>query len=469
MKVVERIKTLLFALLFISSVILAGIYITGMADHTGEVGEDIPADVLSALRGRDGAASAHLYPEQLLPEFLGIKQSGQTAVGLFSGTAMMEDLNDVLSPWVAAILGENMRKQTVTDGDASWRAALSRDSYFYLCWSFPVPASLLRGHSLPDAEDAMLKTAEGDLRIREIFFFPYAKADGISAVSRDGEGNVTIWYDGDRSEMKTLPGMDAFSIYLARGVLADYRFAGESDGVCPSALLTLPIPASPVSMDDLVREYPFAASAGPERVPVSLLNQLDYNLNKVSGYFEAEHDTAVFVETHGTLRATAERVTYEAAAQGGISIADFLRKSQTGLNLRDDVMACERLAEELCLLDGEIIGGAADLQMTALYTEGEILVVEYAYFYDNVRIADDAPALRIEVEAHKIISLSLAVSHYRVGETSSRAAGQQWMLELVSYLREQGKSGTYQIALVYRPAVSDEARMQLDWNLYTLG
>lgn len=463
MKLIEHIKTVLFIGLFVSAVTMAAIYIAGQP--RAEAVSGLPADVLSALRGGTGTAAARLEQDHLLPDFLGIKQEGEQAVGLLSSAAMLRDLDEALAPWGAFALGEGARAETLPadEADAYWRGCLTSDAYFYFSWRFAVPAAVLRAHSLPEDAAAMLETADGTLpRVAEIFFFPGLRDGDVCAVSRDGDGQVTLWHRTPGEE-DILPGLADFKIYLERGVLQAYTFAGEGRDDCPSGLLTLPVPAIPLTLPELALEQPFAGTGENDRVSEILLTLFSYNPNKASSYFEADTDTVVFVETHGTLRASADSLVYEAAEQGGLAVADLVRKSSSALNLRDDIIACEALVNQLRQADTACIGGDAAPQLIAVGTEGDVLVLEYAYAYNNVTIVQAAPALRLTVRAHRIVGVTLSVSCYRAAETNSRAGSQQWMLNLADYLRRRDDTAC-RISLRYATD-ADPARLRADWTL----
>ncbi|MBR7185742.1 MAG: hypothetical protein IKD37_09080 [Clostridia bacterium] len=467
MKYIERIKSILFIGLFVSAVTLAGIYIVGLPRGTDASANALPADVMAAMRGSTGGAASALLDDQLRPDFLGIKQVGQPMVGLLAEPALTDDLDDQLAHWVAFALGEGARSEVLEPGAgaARWADCLAADAYFYLSWRFAVPASVLRAHSLPDRTDAMLETAEGPLpRIKEIFFFPDLLSGGVCAVSCDGEGQITCWYRTPKAE-DALPSFADFAIYLSRGVLEEYAFAGQLDADCPDSLLTLPVPAQPLTMADLSVSYPLAAHTNTARVSETVLTLFDYNLNKASGYYEADTDTAVFVETHGTLRATADSIVYEATAQGGLAVDDFVRKSKAALTLRDDIIACEALVARFRQQERDLLGGAAEPQLSAVYTEGNALVLEYVYVYHNIVVRRDAPALRLTVRAHRIVSAAVSACTYRTDETNSRVGSQQWMRNLAAYLARQESGTRHTVSLVYGAYASDPARLRADWVL----
>lgn len=472
MNVIERIKTLLFVGLFVSSVVLATVYFAGAPRRESTAGSDLPSNVLAAIRGGDGSPADQLQGDQLLPAFFGIKRSGQGAVGLTAGASMMRDLSELLAPWVGFALGEGAVCTPVAAGedDAYWQTCLDSDAYFYLRYRFAIPAAVLRAHSLADDAHAMLNTAEGTLpRVCEIFFFPDPIEEGVCAVSRDSNGAVSLWLRSLEQD-DSLPSFDDFSIYLVPGVLKSYSFAGSGNPDCLSRLLTLPVLSTPLTLAELTLSQPFTAIDGTDLVPESLLTRFDYNLNKAGSYYESDTGAAVFVETHGTLRASADGILYEATDQGGLSVSDFVRKSSSALNLRDDIIACEKLVSALRQENRDLFGGDAEPQLAAVVAEDGALVLEYAYFYDNIRISRPAPAIRLIVREHKIISASLAVCSYRAEDETARAGGQQWMLRLVDYVRTRPDlaGADCGIVLCYTAGETDPARLRAVWQLYTL-
>ncbi len=467
-KIIETIKTVLFIGLFVSAVAMAGIYIA--AQPRDEDAGNLPDEVLLALRGGTGSRAVSPVEGQLLPEFLGIKESGKKAVGLAHNAAMLGDLGEAMNPWVAFVLGDGARVETLdeTAGKADWRRAMTSDTYFYLRWRFAVPASLLRAHSLPERADAMLGLAGENLpRIAEIFFFPDGWGDGVCALSRDSEGRVSRWYRTPGAE-DALPEMDDFGIYLERGVLAPYVFAGSEEPGGPAGLDMLPVFGDVLTLPQLTASLPYAAVAARARVSEGVLTLFGYNPNKVSSYYEADTDTAVYVGTQGTLRASATSLAYEATAQGGLAVADLVRRSGSVLNLRDDILACEALAEALRQADAAVAGGDATLVMTAISTSDGALRVAYGYTYNNVAIVADTPAMVVTVRDHRIVAVEVTVATYRASETLARAADQRWMRNLAAHMvREQGEAAEgCTIRLCYTASIGDAATLRADWVLY---
>ena len=179
MRTIERLKTVLFVGLFLSSAILSVFYIADASAGQGTAGANLPAEVLAALKGNT-AAEDSLLSDSLQPAFFGMKQAGEEPVGLRSGTEMMRDLNELISPWIGFALGEGSTC-TVEADSTRWKTCLSANAFFYLRWDGEFQAAILRAHALPDDANAMLETAEGELpQIHEIFLFPRGQTnDGV--------------------------------------------------------------------------------------------------------------------------------------------------------------------------------------------------------------------------------------------------------------------------------------------------
>lgn len=70
MNVIERIKTLLFVGLFVSSVVLATVYFAGAPRRESTAGSDLPSNVLAAIRGGDGSPAISYKATSCCPPFL---------------------------------------------------------------------------------------------------------------------------------------------------------------------------------------------------------------------------------------------------------------------------------------------------------------------------------------------------------------------------------------------------------------
>jgi len=471
MRTIERLKTLLFVGLFLSSAILSVFYIADTSAGQGTVGENLPADVLAALKGND-AAEDSLPADSLRPAFFGMKQEGQDPVGIRSGSEMVQDLNELISPWVAFALGEGNVCTPEAD-PARWKTCLSANSFFYLRWDGEFSAAILRAYALPEDEEAMLAMAEGTLPwIHEIFLFPKGQTnDGVCAVSRDLAGQVSLWRReavGDAWDTD-LPDFGDFTIYQSRGILRRFDFAGSLYPDISFRLQSLPVPSVLLTLPALLPQYPFAQEQSAARIPDSVLACFGYNLNKVTGYYESEADTAVFVGTHGTLRASADTLTYEATARGGLPVGDFLKKDSASYNLRDDLAAGEALVASLRQSDRRLLGGIAEPALTSVSVEQDTLVMTYSYFYENIRIDLSSPAITVTVRDHAIAAVSVRGVNYVADEYYLPSGRQRWMLQLSQYLRERdGADADYTIVLNYRKDESHDLRLIADWGLYLM-
>lgn len=471
MRTIERLKTVLFVGLFLSSAILSVFYIADASAGQGTAGENLPAEVLAALKGST-AAEDSLLSDSLLPAFFGMKQAGEDPVGLRSGTEMMRDLNELISPWVGFALGEG--STCAAEADSSrWRTCLSANAFFYLRWDGDFQASVLRAHALPDDADAMLKTAQGELpRIHEMFLFPKGQTnDGVCAVSRDLAGQVSVWRRNDSNTAwdDDLPDFDDFAIYESRRILQSFHFAGGLYSDISLRLQSLPVLDTLITLPALLPDYPFAGEQSTGRIPDLVLECFGYNLNKATGYYESEADTAVFVETHGTLRATADTLTYEATAHGGLSVGNFLERDAAVFNLRDDLAAGEALVAALRQGERRLMGGSAEPRLISVSADGDTLTLNFSYFYENIRIDLSAPTVTVTVRDHTIVAVSAKTVNYVVDEYYLPSSRQLWMLQLSQYLRERdGGADDHAIVLSYRRDETNNLRLVADWGLYLM-
>lgn len=471
MRTIERLKTVLFVGLFLSSAILSVFYIADASTGQGTVGRELPAEVLAAINGNTASKNS-LNADSLQPAFFGMKQAGEDPVGLRSGSEMMRDLNELISPWIGFALGEG--SVCIAEADsARWETCLSANAFFYLRWDGEFQTAILRAHALPDDTDAMLKTAEGDLpRIHEMFLFPRGLTnDEVCAVSRDLAGQVCVWRRNDTEKAwdEDLPDFGDFAIYETRGVLQHFDFAAELYPDISSRLQSVTVPDTLITLPALLPVYPLAEVQGTERIPDFVLECFGYNLNKVTGYYESEADTAVFVETNATLRATADTLTYEATAGGGFSVGNFLARDTALFNLRDDLAAVEALVVNLRHGDRSLLGGSAEPRLTSVSVEGDSLIVAFNYFYENLRIDLSSPAVTVTVRDHTVVEVSVKMINYVVDEYYRPSAQQKWMLQLSQYLCERDKTDAdYAIVLGYHRDEANAMRLIADWGLYLI-
>ena len=395
---VEGFKTVVFAALVVSMVLLASTYILSTQSSYITAGNrDVFDGILSVQNDGEYGAKTLDY-SYIPPEFIGLKISSGSPRAFVADDGYLFDVYRYVMPYISEMFGENGKLERLDEatGRALWLGCTDTDGYVYVRYHTEFPLSILYAYSRGNDDAGVYRSLKSDEAM--IYEFFIVKDDSSSVlVARDANKNV-YRFTAESAESFDFSGLER---YGGRG--EEFSFACEIfDG--DKLADTVPILLDPLSAERISTKNVILDELGdPESESFrSLMRLFDFNPDKLNGYNDTDDDSSsVFVETHGNLRMSAKRLEYTASSDGGVSVLDFLgyRKSDSDYNISDMLKATQGFVEAARAVGEESFGGDADLGITHIsYSDGR-LVLEYSYFYDNVYVAygEEGYAVRFEI------------------------------------------------------------------------
>ncbi len=404
---IETVKTILFAALFVSMVILAAMYILSTQSERLAFGDDIVFDKFLAVKTNDSQSAETFNFAHISPELIGVKKSGERARAMLANSGYLSDMYGNIMPYITHIFGEG-GTCTALDADTGaslWKKCIDSDEFVYVRYHTEFPFSLLYAHSRY-TEDTDIYDSSKDSETYVSEFFILRENGAYALVARDAKGNVAR-FDTENTEH----GFEYSLLdrYLNR--CQEFAFAAQLYGYYGSfdsvPILYDNFSSKNVNADNIIFDNFGDVSGDNFR---ELMRLFDFNPDKLNAYVDVDDNTAsLFVEAHGTLRMSTSKLEYTAASDGGISVPDFLNYKNIDYNVYDHIKAAECFAYLIRNMSPETFGGDAALGLSYIGYRDGILVVEYSYFYENVLVeyGEEKIALRFEIANNKFVGIKI--------------------------------------------------------------
>lgn len=388
---IETLKTILLTMLTVSMLVLIVVYIGGTHIYQSmtESGESQVFDKLWSVQS--GQRSEGLVGERLLPETIVYKRGGEV-LGTVDRSST-KTIYELISPCVLELFGSSSECEELDSevGETLYSDAMSSGEYIYIRYHEPVLYQLIYAYA---AEK--LTVTEGDIAsftplfaqtesgayIDELVIIPESDvaAHRFIAYARDGEGRYYSFKrdkDALASEFHITKLIEAASTVNT----VSMTFLGEPfDRFAP-------VPVGELECESISTEkYSFT----DETVSDAVLRLFGFNPDKISSYFEK--DAGIYYDSHSRIRLATGRLGYKAVDEtSGIELSKLLGYSaDDGFGLFDKLAAVDYLITELGGISKSMIGSEAKLCLGNVYTSGALLVFEYFYTYDGIRISDRA-------------------------------------------------------------------------------
>lgn len=423
----ETVKTLLLVLLTLSMLALIVVYIGGTHIYQSmtDTGEKRVFDKLWSVQG--GQRSEGLDQSRLLPETVAFRRGGRRV-----GTADLEStkaLYEQIAPCVLELFGAGSHVEQLPEGEGKLRysEALSGSEFIYVKYHEPTlyqfiyayasgKLTILEGGAAafsPLREEADAdKSSGGDpgVYISELVIIPESDvaAHRFVAVARDAEGNYYRFRrdpDATASEFHIAKLSDAASKLSTVPV----SFPSDSDGTAFLDSLA-PIPAAELESRDIESAL---TDTSDESLTDGILRLFGYNPDKTG-----EAGNGIFYDSHSLIRLEEGKLSYQSADRNsGVAISSLLGyTADDGYGLFDKLAAVDSLITRLSALSKSLVGGEASLCLGNVYTDDGLLVYEYFYTYDNIRVSGGA-AVRAEFGQDSLCAFEMTAVSFSTLET----------------------------------------------------
>lgn len=406
------LNVILCALLALSTVFLAAVYMINTQRARISDSSSIPDDVLYELRYGSAAAGMDYDIAYALPEFVGFAFENEGGfMGCASGDSSIEAFCSAITDPLCYALGSSgeCTRSTGYNADALWLSSLSEKNFIYIRFSADLPDYLVRAFFGGDYINDAASGAIG--RVRELMLIYYG-GDGegyyVRAVARSGGGDVYSYnYNGSGGRSSFASGSVASYYRNTSFTVCSFakNYSGEYGGaltLSPSAIIfetaqssrTITAERGTISIDDSALD--------------TLLRAFDYNPDKLNSYSEAGGGE-VYIEEHGSLRVSESGIEYTASEDGGVSLSSFIGAgSYEKYNIYETVLAVCAGVERLDGLCG-IRGGDAEVKICGAGYKNGLLELSFAYCFNGIPVYENSEpvkAFSFTVKNGSIVALS---------------------------------------------------------------
>lgn len=462
--ILGKIKTVLIAVLFVSALNMAFLYLYNL--QLNSVPDTaLELDTLKKAQFNDSKNDINSKYEQLRPEMVAVKKDKHHAYATTQGADYMDDIYNIIRPTLSRTFGGNFLCNKSDSPKELWNSCLSSDEFIYIRYHSPLPFAVIYMDSMQSSTLSDFADGESPI-VYELFLLSNV------AVARDIDGNVYSFTPKDKRDVLSLS-VDSFDIYIEASALtlADFysNIDGSSKAVLPSTVLfinefnslKLKCERDIVQLDD--RDNAVISGVSP------LLN---INPDKIGSYYDEQINGLVYVATHGTLVFKESEISYTAneANTGGVSIitgSDLISTENRNYGIFETLSAIKSFVYKLSEINTSPIGGSADMLLSAVYSEGDKLIAEYRYFYNNVAVLPEITACKIEISQGRISALYIAPAKISpsANATRKRCLSPSWVLDIFLNHAELDTEKLYTLRYTYSKDSENASLLSAEWQL----
>ncbi len=393
-KPIEIFKNIIIALLTLTMLILAGIYIGGsqfVSNNAAIVAADMPDGAVAV--GNDAPQNSALYEKNLLAiSYAAISYAG--GGGAYGCEQAARDLFEFASAPIHNLLSANA-KISETNKEA-FENAISRSRYIFISLAKPLPYQVLYALT---GEYGTAAGSDSAISVDTL----------LLAFATDGKPALYI-KDGERyflSSSDYRVNAAELAAMASDTRLSDYTISANAVAVSTASPHTQTLSLS-------------SGRAPSGKAYTELLELLGYSASDVQ---PAMLDVNV-VAPHGTVAFTDEKLVYTASKDSGLSLSGFLDNTKNTLDISfyDVLLASVSLVEKLRAAYPEMTGGGLSVYLDGFYHGDDTYTVVFGLSDSSVAISGNAfPYLaRLNVSGGRFKSIELNfIGAERSGKTAS--------------------------------------------------
>lgn len=465
---ITNINVFICAVLFVSMIIFASVYIIRSQYFKLKAEDDIPIDTLLILKQGNTTVSDTFNISFITPEFIGFNFD-KGVIGITGNAEVTSDIYLTTSDYIKYVFGNNYLcdMKDSADGDAIWNSCLSGNNYIYIKYPSALPSDVIIAFfNSEKTTSAVGLSDDGVVFIREIFLmFNYYGEElyAIHAVSKDDNGNIAVFeYNYINNEPRQYFKIEGILSYYGNNLFLDYDFAEKYESI---SNYKLPLKDTALIFDKDISAHDIIVSNINDNkfsgVSADLvLKQFGYNPDKLNGFINTD-GTLVYIETHGELEILSDKIIYTANDNnGGIDISDYL---SYGINNGDYdifeiIKATGIIIDSIRKIDTGFIGGDAGLRISDISYDNENnnLIIKYSYYYDNIVISSetgDFDACRFKIKDNKIIEVYINSIQIKGSSDKRMNYPQLWMLDKIGNIIESTSPGDIRLEYHIQPGV----------------
>ncbi len=415
---VEMLKTFLICLLFLCAVSMSALYFYRSSflfsqKNTGAGGSDSYSD------SEDGSSQLNGL---VLPETVAVKSAGEHMYAITQGEGYVKLIYRAVCKNISVALSDAC---TAAEGDdAVWENACLEDDFMLVKFHAPLLHSVIYADAASNkGEEALAHGIDADIgAIDQIFIFPKRTAAGdVFAMVRNSDGKVFTLSLNERVESGDLSVGDDFDIYINASAMttADLYCHTETDKnvLCSTVLHSHGLNSQKISLSE-----GYAGIVDDAELCGSIATFFDINPDKNGNYYDENTLSTVYVATHGSLHIGENTISYSSAGEsGGIPLSNYSDIfSRGGIDTTEAIILSQLFISGYDDLDRRFLGGDAHPVLSAVYSDGGTVTLEYIYCYSNVEIEGSGIACKLSLKDGKIVKFEAGSNIYDVSEGGER-------------------------------------------------
>ncbi len=350
----------IFVLLFLVF-LQCGIFLNGSIKTDTE--EAVPFD-LRMLSASAQDAVYSLTPSLLQPAEIAIASADGTYAAVNSA-AVIGDLYAELAP----VLASGFSETPVRAREELWQHTVSASDFIYIRYREPLPYQIIHAFAAAETGEASRVRQAETVSVSELCI---RFADGETVVVVRGETGVYSF----RADAEVL--LRDFSSYAS--MYPDVFYPCDFTHNC---VITEKISSREIAVQEGICGEIMTNEAHFEK----WVRQFRFNPDKLNYHVEPD-GTAVYVESHGVLTCTSDRITYTAAEDGGVSVSEFC-SVKGDVDVYTYLRAASVWISEVAAMDARYTGGDASLCLTSVQTDGVSLTLRFSLCADNLPVFTD--------------------------------------------------------------------------------
>ena len=429
-KALESLKTVLICLLFLCAIGLSALYFyrSGFIFSRGNAG-DTNADGSS-----DAIEDGQQFDGLVLPESIAVKSEGKHTYAITQGDGYMRLIYRLVHRSISLALSRDCTAEEAED--TAWNDACSEEEFILIKYHAPLSHTVLYADAASAlGEDALQNGLETDVgAVDQMFIFPDRTKKGeVFAVTRSRDGKIFNLVLNAPAPSDKVASMSDFDIYVDAGAmtLADlFCHLSDSESVLCSTILH----SHGLNSQKLALSQGYAGIVEDEELNHSVANFFDVNPDKSGNYYDEKTQSTVYVATHGSLHIGEGGISYSAAGEsGGIPLSVYSDAfSQGGVTSSEAIILSQPFISGFNALDGRFLGGDAHPVLSAVYSEGGRITLEYVYCYSNVEIEGAGVACRLSLKNGKIVEFEATSRVYSLSDGGERRQSlmPEWVLNM---------------------------------------
>ena len=447
-KRIDVIVFTLLAVLFAALVVITGLLVDLFNRNTSEGNKNIPFD-LDRITLNSSSVLPDDFDMLLLPEFIGIKL-GEEQRGVTGSVDVIADAYRTFAPAIASTLREEYCKE---GDEIRWNNISNAENYVYV-----------RFHSqLPDMVIAMFADiTAGEIETRnklssyvyEMFIIPEdSTGTGETIAVKSLSGDVFIYRNsGNEDHVSTAQLSKLLQVYSSQ--FKKFEFANK---LSYSVTSTDPVFVESISTRNIFMTNNVASMTYGNTVK-TIMRVFGVNPDKLLNTHTGDDGTASYTDRSGVFYHYESAFEYKATEDGGVDIDEIIGYSDKN-GLMEYLSAALAIFDEVGRINQNYVGAEADVYLSSVTSDGSTVELEFAYAYDNIRIAEIEPAFTATFKDGKLMGARVYTLAVRNVSSRSAPRAEWWFYD---YLESDSRE-PLNVGLVYRSDfVSD--KVTAEWS-----